>query len=177
MYDAPKVIAGLVLFLSAATLPFWIGLGDPSPPPEPVIMAGTEQCVEPPEFMRPNHMTLLDEWRNSVVRDDDRIYVSSSGRKFEKSLTRTCLECHSNKAQFCEECHKSVAVKPYCWGCHLVPEVATSAGAPVQGDAVWGVPGLAPVATNVGAPVHGDAPKSLEVASIEKELAMKKSRQ
>lgn len=121
MYDTKIVIAGLVLFIGLATLPFWITGGTKTPMPKPLIKAGTEKCVEPVEFMRANHMILLDQWRNSVVRDDNRIYVSSSGRTFEKSLTKTCLNCHANKAQFCEQCHKAVAVEPYCWSCHLVP--------------------------------------------------------
>ncbi len=129
MYDKTKVIIGLLLFLGVATLPFWIGAVDPQPMPPPVIEAGLEQCVEPPEYMRANHMVLLDEWRNSVVRDGDRVYVSSSGRKFEKSLSKTCLECHSNQAEFCERCHDSVNVKPYCWGCHLVPLGEAAQGA------------------------------------------------
>lgn len=129
MYDKTKVIAGLTLFLGVATLPFWINVGETKPMAKPVIKAGLEQCVESPEFMRANHMILLDEWRNSVVRDGDRVYVSSSGRKFEKSLSKTCLECHSNQAEFCERCHDSVNVKPYCWGCHLVPLGEAAQGA------------------------------------------------
>ncbi len=121
MYDKTKVIIGLGMFLAVATLPFWIGFGDTEPMPEPVIREGLEACVEPKEFMRANHMQLLDEWRDSAVRKSERVYVSSSGKEFEKSLTETCLDCHSNKEEFCDRCHKSVAVEPYCWSCHLVP--------------------------------------------------------
>ena len=123
MYDKIKVSAGLILFLGVATLPFWAGSGESQPMPKPVVREGLEACVEPALYMRANHMLLLDDWRDSVVRDGNRVYVSSSGRRFEKSLTKTCLNCHSNKTEFCDQCHNSIAVKPYCWNCHLVPEV------------------------------------------------------
>jgi hypothetical protein len=34
----------------------------------------------------------------------------------------TCLECHSNKTKFCDQCHNYLDVQPYCWDCHLVPK-------------------------------------------------------
>jgi hypothetical protein len=40
------------------------------------------------------------------------------------SLTRTCLDCHSNKAEFCDRCHTYMAVDPYCWDCHVEPKEA-----------------------------------------------------
>jgi len=126
MYDAPKVIAGLAIFLGLATLPFWINPGQGNPLPKPVVKEGLTQCVEPVEYMRANHMKLLLQWRDEVVREGKRTYVSSSGRIFDKSLTKTCLDCHSNKEQFCEQCHKQVAVTPYCWECHLVPGSQTA---------------------------------------------------
>jgi len=121
MYDKKIVIPGLVIFLAVVTLPFWIKLGGGSSMPKPVVMKNTSECVESPEFMRANHMQLLDQWRHEVVREGQRIYTSSSGKKFNKSLTKTCLDCHANKKEFCDSCHKSVAVKLYCFSCHLVP--------------------------------------------------------
>ena len=97
MYDAPKVIAGLALFLGLATLPFWIGQQSPEPKATMPAMETGFQCVEPPEYMRANHMQLLDDWRNEVVREGNRTYVSSSGKTFEKSLTKTCLGCHADQ--------------------------------------------------------------------------------
>jgi hypothetical protein len=38
------------------------------------------------------------------------------------SLTNTCLDCHPNKDTFCDRCHNYMAVSPYCWDCHIVPE-------------------------------------------------------
>lgn len=133
MYGKLPAFIGLALFVGVVTFPFWIA-GERKPVQSPVIKAGLTQCVEPVEFMRANHMLLLDEWRNSVVRDNDRVYVNRAGQRFEKSLTRTCLDCHSNKAEFCDRCHNTVAVKPYCWNCHLAPRqvpVAAAAQAPL----------------------------------------------
>ena len=38
------------------------------------------------------------------------------------SLSNTCMACHSNKTQFCDQCHNYLAVTPTCWGCHLDKE-------------------------------------------------------
>ena len=50
---------------------------------------------------------------------EDRMFVNPEGKKFLASLSNTCMECHSNKTQFCDQCHNYVAVAPNCWGCHL----------------------------------------------------------
>ena len=122
MYDKYKVIAGMLLFLGLATLPFWLSAGKSEPVAKPVVKENTEACVESVEYMRANHMQLLDEWRHSVVREGERTYVSkTSGKHFNKSLTKTCLDCHSNKEAFCDTCHKSVGADLYCFSCHLEP--------------------------------------------------------
>ena len=64
-------------------------------------------------------MDLLIRWRDWVVRDGDLKYVASDGKEYVMSLTLTCLECHSNKDKFCDQCHNYVAVAPNCFGCHL----------------------------------------------------------
>ena len=120
MHGKLPAFIGIALFAGVVTFPFWIG-GERKPMPPPVIEAGLTQCVESAAFMRANHMLLLDQWRDSVVRHNDHVYVNRAGQRFEKSLTGTCLGCHSNKAEFCDRCHDAVAVKPYCWNCHLAP--------------------------------------------------------
>ncbi len=69
-----------------------------------------------------NHMDLLNEWRDTVVRKGERRYVSASGRAFDMSLTRTCMSCHTSKKEFCDSCHNYLAVVPYCWDCHVEPK-------------------------------------------------------
>ncbi|MDH5752373.1 MAG: sulfate reduction electron transfer complex DsrMKJOP subunit DsrJ [Deltaproteobacteria bacterium] len=122
MHDKKIVLPGLALFLALATLPFWAPSGNAGTPPESVVKPGTESCVEPVEVMRARHMQLLNEWRDSAVRDLNREYVSSTGKKFNISLTNTCLDCHSNKSEFCDRCHDYAGARPRCWGCHITPE-------------------------------------------------------
>jgi hypothetical protein len=125
MYNKTKVFSGLTIFLTIATFPFWKNLfvsSENRQIPQAVLAAGLMSpgmhCVEDRAFMRAKHMTLLDNWRNEVVRENKKIYINSRGEHFQKSLTGTCLKCHSNKEEFCDNCHKSVGVKPYCFDCH-----------------------------------------------------------
>lgn len=84
---------------------------------------GATQCIEDTAFMRSNHMELLSDWKESVVRDGNRIYVSNSGKEYNMSLQNTCMDCHSNKEQFCDSCHTYSGIKsPNCWDCHVEPK-------------------------------------------------------
>ena len=67
-------------------------------------------------------MKLLAAWRDDVVREGKRTYTAADGRVHPISLTGTCLECHSNKKQFCDRCHDYSGAKPACWSCHIIPE-------------------------------------------------------
>ncbi len=119
-----RVIIGVIVFLGLVTSPFWLSAGRSKPMPKLELPKIEKKCVEPKEFMRENHMQLLDDWRLEVVRQDDREYVSKEyGKKYLKSLTRTCLDCHENKKKFCDRCHTYTGVAPYCWTCHVAPEV------------------------------------------------------
>jgi hypothetical protein len=128
LYNGGKIIAGIVVFLIVATFPFWYGRGKEVPPPElkmdtPAIQRLKEKlCVEPAPFMRASHMKLLGDWRDRAVREGKRTYAAADGRVFQVSLTGTCLECHSNKKQFCDRCHDYAGAKPNCWSCHIIPE-------------------------------------------------------
>jgi hypothetical protein len=128
MYDAGKIIVGLVVFVILATSPLLINFLTEEGPEAPEIVYptnGSTACVESKEFMIPNHMDLLNQWRDDVVRDGKRDYVSTSnGKTFDMSLSRTCMDCHSNKAEFCDACHTYLAVSPYCWDCHVEPKGA-----------------------------------------------------
>jgi hypothetical protein len=127
LYDAGKIIAGIVIFLILITFPLWYGKGRAVAPPDldldtPAIRQLTDKrCVEDTAFMRANHMKLLATWRDEVVRDGKRFYTASDGRTVEMSLTGSCLKCHSNKDRFCDRCHDYAGVKPTCWNCHIVP--------------------------------------------------------
>jgi hypothetical protein len=109
-------------------------------------------CVAPTSYMTKYHMVLLDDWRHSVVRDGDRYYDTAEGtwhlhlrlvrdyiqdapkhagerlyqpvesKIYYKGLQTTCMDCHSNKSTFCDQCHDYVGVSPYCWDCHIAPK-------------------------------------------------------
>jgi hypothetical protein len=121
MYDSPKVITGITIFLFLITLPIWynIATGKASYVPQLQIDPEETQCVESTEYMRANHMDLLNTWRHQVVRGENRIYKSQNGKEYEKSLTNTCMSCHNNRTEFCSKCHDYAAVRqPKCWNCH-----------------------------------------------------------
>ena len=127
MYDASKIVAGLAVFVVLATSPLWYNQISAAPADKPELQSptnGSTECVEATEYMRANHMDLLDQWRDTVVRDDVRTYTSEAGKDYNMSLSNTCLDCHSNKEKFCDACHTYSAVTPYCWDCHVIPEEA-----------------------------------------------------
>ncbi|HBZ55705.1 MAG TPA: menaquinol oxidoreductase, partial [Syntrophobacteraceae bacterium] len=55
------------------------------------------------------------------VRNGMREYKAPNGKVYNMSLQNECLRCHSNKAQFCDQCHNYMAVAPYCFTCHVEP--------------------------------------------------------
>ncbi len=123
MYDSPKVLLGLVIFLVLITFPIWYniagGTADYVPELEEAVKG--DACVAETAYMRSSHMDLLNEWRDDVVRRADRVHTAPDGKKYNKSLTSTCLDCHSNKEGFCDKCHDYLKIEPYCWDCHIVP--------------------------------------------------------
>ncbi|SHO49704.1 sulfate reduction electron transfer complex DsrMKJOP subunit DsrJ [Desulfopila aestuarii] len=127
MYNKRTVIPGLAIFVLFVTLPLWYNGLSAGPIPKPELPPnGTKECVAPASEMRDNHMVLLNEWRDSVLRESGRSSVSVGGKEYPKALQLACMECHSNKEKFCDDCHTYASVKPYCWDCHLTPVEAAS---------------------------------------------------
>jgi hypothetical protein len=128
MYNGGKILIGIIIFLLFVTFPFYYNIGKVSAKPEPKIdtpaiqQLPEKKCVESKEFMKAEHMRLLNEWRDSAIRESRRSYINSEGREFKISLQNTCMHCHSNKKEFCDKCHNYAAVKPYCWTCHIEPK-------------------------------------------------------
>lgn len=116
--DRPIIIAGVLIFLAIFTFPLWSVIGKTAPEPKIELPKDVKECVAPKEYMRTSHMQLLNEWRDSVVRDGNRIFVSYSGKQYNMSLTNECLRCHTDKAKFCDQCHNYTGVNPFCWDCH-----------------------------------------------------------
>lgn len=76
-----------------------------------------EQCVEPTEVMRRDHMTMILHQR------DDTMY---QGIRTVKYSLKNCVNCHADPQTgsvlgqngFCESCHSYAAVSMDCFGCH-----------------------------------------------------------
>jgi hypothetical protein len=133
IYNGKKIIPGILIFVVLITLPLWYNVGKAAKAPEPKLdtpviqkMGAQKQCVLPKDEMRTGHMQLLNEWRTEVVRNGERIYVAADGKKYNMSLQNECMRCHSNKTQFCDQCHNFAGVTqgsdPYCWTCHIAPK-------------------------------------------------------
>jgi hypothetical protein len=133
LYDVGKILIGILVFAAIAAFPFYYNIGRVNAKPEPKFdtpaiqewekQYGKKECVESKEFMRAEHMQLLNDWRDAVVRQDNRGYLSSANHKrFNMSLQNSCMNCHSNKKKFCDECHTYMSVTPYCWDCHIQPK-------------------------------------------------------
>jgi hypothetical protein len=98
--------------------------GGHAAPPELEYPKDHSECILPTEYMNHNHMDVLNEWRDKVVRDEIRM-AEYRGEMMEMSLSRTCMNCHTSKADFCDRCHNYLDVNPYCWDCHVPPEDVT----------------------------------------------------
>ena len=133
IYNGGPIFLGILVFLAIALFPFYNNFGKVNAKPEPKVdtpaiqeyekVNGKKECVESKEYMRGEHMQILNNWRDSVVRDAYRGYLSTTnGKRWNMSLQNGCLNCHSNKKKFCDECHNYMAVKPFCFDCHIQPE-------------------------------------------------------
>jgi hypothetical protein len=80
------------------------------------------KCVRDTEYMRFHHMDLLKDIRTQVVR---------VGRRSEIGL-KNCMECHTNRGHFCNQCHNAVNLHLDCFGCHYYPENANEKAEPSQ---------------------------------------------
>lgn len=126
MNDKKWIVAGLAIFVALFTFPLWYNLlievGKAAPAPEVVLTEKAQaagKCIMSTEYMTTEHMQLLDQWRHQVVRNAKREFINAEGQAFNMSLSNTCLDCHANKAQFCDRCHDYASVRPYCWDCHI----------------------------------------------------------
>jgi hypothetical protein len=122
MNDKKWIVLGLIIFVGLFSFPLWYNIGKAAPAPKVVLTEKAKaagECVMSKAYMTTEHMQLLDLWRHSVVRNAKREFVNPEGKRFNMSLSNTCLDCHSNKAEFCDRCHNYASVRPYCWQCHL----------------------------------------------------------
>jgi hypothetical protein len=123
MYNAKYIIPGLIIFLALVLSPFFKGAGQAKYEIELEKPKKAKECVLPKEQIRDQHMVLLNQWRDMVIRDGHRVWKNEAGKEYSMSLTNTCLDCHEKKDKFCDKCHDSVGVSPYCFNCHNVSPV------------------------------------------------------
>ena len=132
MHNGGKIIIGIIIFAAIFSAFFWINFTDSGVSQAPnlqyIVDTSRVDCIMEKDYMKAYHMDLLDEWRDRVVRYDERYvtnedgsYYLINGQKVEMSLSLTCLKCHENKAEFCDQCHNYLDVSPYCWDCHVEP--------------------------------------------------------
>ena len=126
MSDKVKITLGLVVFLALAAFPVWNRLfaAGAVTAPEVELPVNASRCVEAREYMISDHMDLLNQWRDAVVREGRTEYHSFSFPDDEPvtiSLTGTCMGCHTSRDNFCTRCHDYANVAPTCWNCHVEP--------------------------------------------------------
>jgi hypothetical protein len=103
---------------------------------KPVIQKAVkgEQCVEPNDFMRRNHMKLLDHHRDETVLQ---------GVRTKKYSLKECINCHASettgsvaaaKDDFCVSCHSYAAVKIDCFDCHSTKPQGSAAMHPLNAE-------------------------------------------
>lgn len=126
MYNKGTIIPGLVIFFVLVTSPIWYNGLEAGTPPKPKLPENAKECVRSASEMRDIHMSLLNEWRDEVLREGDRVTVTVDGKEYRKGLQLACMQCHTNKEEFCDSCHEYASVTPYCWDCHLTPKEAAS---------------------------------------------------
>jgi len=124
MNDKKWIIPGVIIAVGIFTFPLWYNFGHKAPFLRAVLSEkakAANQCILPGKQMRARHMRILDNWRERVVRKGERTDTLASGRIINMSLSNTCLNCHSNREEFCDRCHNYVSIRTYCWDCHVNP--------------------------------------------------------
>ena len=97
--------------------------------PRVVTPQNVQQCVEPTDIMRRNHMKFLQQQRDATVID---------GVRTKKYSLTGCIDCHAQPAAdgkivraedpeyFCTACHQFTSVKIDCFECHSDRPVAAA---------------------------------------------------
>jgi hypothetical protein len=117
-----KIILGVLLIVSVGFAISSVQAKHGNIPlPHPAKAINGDQCVEPNDIMRRNHMTYLMHQRDETVIEGIR------GKKYS---LQQCINCHATidpevqegKVRtikpFCAECHSYAAVKIDCFACH-----------------------------------------------------------
>ena len=126
MYNGGGIIAGLIGFIALVTFPFYANLGKTSSAPAAPLSAPDTLHIGNISVgdTRAEHMKLLYQWRDEVVRTGARL-TEFQGIELEKSIQKGCLSCHV-KQDYCDKCHDYVGVTPNCWDCHFAADESQS---------------------------------------------------
>ena len=119
------LLAFLVLFTTLAVA------GETRVPTPSISKGEGQQCVEPTDVMRRDHMNFLLHQRDATVQQ---------GIRTTKHSLVGCIDCHVQQdtrgnaipvnapGQFCESCHQYAAVSLDCFECHATtPDSASEA--------------------------------------------------
>ena len=86
----------------------------------------TQECVEPIEDMRRNHMEYILHQRDKTVHE---------GIRTKQHSLVECINCHvsdaprySSEQHFCNSCHSFAAVRIDCFQCHADRPVKAGSG-------------------------------------------------
>ena len=131
MRDPMQLLATLALLAVLTALPRGACAADPTWLPKPARGQG-ETCVADTDWMRRNHMTVLNHQRDNTVHD---------GIRTKRFSLKGCIECHAVKGanaepvtaaspqHFCRACHDYAAVRVDCFECHASRPVARAPAA------------------------------------------------
>jgi len=113
----------LALLVGLIALPVLSNAGElsPSVPKAKANVSETQQCVEPIDVIRKNHMVFLEHKRDETMRE---------GVRTKKHSLVECIDCHvtpnengeyariGEDGHFCSSCHNYAAVNVDCFDCH-----------------------------------------------------------
>ena len=115
------IVGSSVLILALLSL---LAMAEGLLPSVPAALKG-EECVEPVDVMRRQHMDFLLHQRDNTVHQGIREDIPNKGH----SLIG-CIDCHAQQdqdgqylpvnapGQFCQSCHSYAAVQIDCFQCH-----------------------------------------------------------
>ena len=115
-----QLIVGILAGLIAASTAFAAEPKKPVRVSLPTVNANkdkAEQCVEPTELMRRDHMKMILHQRDETMH---------RGIRTAKHSLKNCVNCHADNKTgsvlgqngFCESCHTYAAVTMDCFSCH-----------------------------------------------------------
>lgn len=125
-------LKSVALGLMVALLPLAVASAGDVPKPT-IQKAKGEQCVEDTDYMRRNHMKVLNHHRDKTMHE---------GIRTKQHSLKNCIECHATpndkgqrtvlgKDQFCQSCHTYAAVQVDCFQCHSSKPAGNAAMHPI----------------------------------------------